>query len=79
MSQHDLKIFATNEERNADLRIGGMGGDNRHKYSSLEDGEVHDDDDEEDDYSGMYPGTNTNGSRGPPSIVQTGADKSNGV
>lgn len=37
-------IFATNEERNADLIAGANRG--KEKYSSLEDGEVRDDDDD---------------------------------
>ena len=42
--QNDLMIFATNEERNADLLAGANRG--KEKYSSLEDGEVRDDDDD---------------------------------
>ena len=39
-------IFATNDERNADLNA--KDSKMRQKFSSIEDGEVRDDDDEED-------------------------------
>jgi len=43
--QKDMLIFATNEEHNADLTSGAA--HLRKQYSSLEDGEVRDDDEED--------------------------------
>jgi hypothetical protein len=45
--QHELTIFATNDEKNSDLKH-QRDAELRKKFSSLEDGEVRDDDDDEE-------------------------------
>lgn len=49
-----MRIFSTNEERNGDLRAGKD--PLKKKYSSFEDGEVHDDD--EDSYQDLVDTSN---------------------